>query len=53
MGKPLERSGLLNQHSLIVYTCKYIRNINKVRVVTYEDFCLIYKHDCCSKRTKT
>ena len=48
MGRPLERSGLLNQHFLIVYTCKYIRNINKVGVVTNEDFCLIYECNCCN-----
>ena len=46
MGRPLERSGLLNQHSLIVYTCKYIRNINNIGVVTHEDLGIIYEHDC-------
>ena len=46
MGRTLERSGLLNQHSLIVYTCKYIRNINKVGVITHKDLHLIYECDC-------
>ena len=45
MGKPLERLGLLNQHSLNVYTCKYMRIINKVGVIIYEDLRLIYGGD--------
>ena len=44
MGKPLERLGLLNQQSLNVYTCKYMRIINKVGVI-YEDLHLIYGGD--------
>ena len=48
MGRPVEKSGLLNQHSLIVYTCKYKRNINKVGVFTHEDLCLIYGCNCCN-----
>ena len=46
MGRPLERSGLLNQQPLIVYTCKYMRNINKVGVITHEDLRLIYESGC-------
>ena len=46
MGRPLERSCLINKHSLIVYTCNYIRNIYKVGVITHEDLHLIYEHDC-------
>ena len=45
MGRPLERLGLLNQHSLNVYTCKYMRIINKVGVIIYEDLHLIYEGD--------
>ena len=45
MGRPLERLGLLNQCSLNIYTCKYMRIINKVGVIIYEDLCLIYEGD--------
>ena len=45
MGRPLERPGLLNQHSLGVCTCKYMRIINKVGVIIYEDLHLIYEGD--------
>ena len=45
MGRPLERLGLLNQHSLNVYTCKYMRIINKVGVIIHEDLGLIYEGD--------
>ena len=45
MNRPLERSDLLNQHSLNVHTCKHLRIINKVGVIIYEDFCLIYEVD--------
>ena len=46
MDRPLERSGLLNQHSLNVYNCKYMRIINKVGVIINEDLCLIYEGNC-------
>ena len=46
MDRPLERPGLLNQHSLNVYTCKYMRIINKVGVIIHEDLRLIYEGDC-------
>ena len=45
MDRLLERSGLLNQHSLNVHTCKYLRIINKVGVIIYEDLSLIYEAD--------
>ena len=45
MGRPLERLHLLNQCSLNVYTCKYIRIRNKVGVIISEDLCLIYEGD--------
>ena len=45
MGRPLERPGLLNQHSLNVYTRKYMMIISKVGVIIYEDLRLIYEGD--------
>ena len=39
----LEKEGLLNQHSLNVDTCKYMRIINKVGVIIHEDLRLIYQ----------
>ena len=52
MGRPLERPGLLNQHFLNVYTCKYMRIMNKVGVIIYEDLHLIYEADHFNSRTK-
>ena len=40
---PLKKEGLLNQHSLNVDTCKYVRIINKVGVIIHEDLHLIYQ----------
>ena len=52
MGRPLERSGLLNQYSSNVDTCKYKRIVNKVGIIIHEDLHLIYEGDHCEQRTK-
>ena len=41
MDRPLERSGLPTQCSVDVYTCKYLRIMNKVGVIIYEELPLI------------